>query len=326
MTACRICGNIGGNASFSAREMMFGLRDEFEYIECASCGCLQIAQIPEGMARYYPKEYYSYNEPMAPQQSQLRRFFRRKRLENILGWHNLIGKLYEMKAGRPTYYPWLMSARCKPDSAVADVGCGNGSLLVELRNEGFDHLTGIEPYLAQDLRYGPELTIYRELPAQDAHRPFDLIMLHHSLEHMAEPLSELRLLHGRLRPDRFVLVRIPVKGHAWEHYGTDWVQLDAPRHFYLHTERSLGLLAGAAGFRIERVVYDSSSLQFWGSEQYRKDLPLTDPRSYAKNQAASLFTSDRIRAFERRAAALNRERRGDQACFYLYKPDHAGQG
>lgn len=319
MTACRICDNSAGNGSFIAREMMFGLRDEFEYIECASCGCLQIAAIPERMERFYPHEYYSYNEPIAPPQSNLRRLFRRKRLENNLGRPNLIGKMYEMKAGRPTYYPWLLSARCKPDYTIADVGCGNGSLLIELGNEGFDGLIGIEPFLKQDMQYRATVKIFRELPADLPHQPFDLIMLHHSLEHMPDPLSQLRRLHKLLRPDRFVLIRIPVKGYAWEKYGTNWVQLDAPRHFHIHTETSMRLLADASGFRIERVEYDSHSLQFWGSEQNRRDIPLTDPRSYSVDPAASIFSRDDIREFGQQAAALNRTSRGDQASFFLYK-------
>jgi len=32
------------------REMMYGFRDEFIYIECSECGCLQIAEIPEDIS------------------------------------------------------------------------------------------------------------------------------------------------------------------------------------------------------------------------------------------------------------------------------------
>ncbi len=31
------------------------------------------------------------------------------------------------------------------------------------------------------------------------------------------------------------LIRIPIKTeHIWNLYGVDWVQVDAPRHFYIH--------------------------------------------------------------------------------------------
>ena len=120
-----------------------------------------------------------------------------------------------------------------------------------------------------------------------------------------------------MAPGRFVLIRIPVVSAAWGEYGVDWVQLDAPRHLYLHTEKSLGLLADQAGFRITNVDYDSWSFQFWGSEQYRMDIPLRDPRSYAVDPSRSSFTSAQMSAFQARAEEWNRDRRGDQACFFL---------
>src|SRR5690606_13809129 len=113
-------------------------------------------------------------------------------------------------------------------------------------------------------------------------------------------------------------IRVPVADSwAWRHYGTDWVQLDAPRHLFLHTRRSLDLLAADAGLVVERVADDSGAFQFWGSEQYRRDIPLRDPRSYAVNPRASDFTAAQIREFRRRAADLNARGEGDQASFYL---------
>src|SRR5206468_2718584 len=58
---CRLCGNDAGNRAFVAREMMFGLREAFDYFECAACGCLQIAQVPRDLSKYYPPQYYSFH-------------------------------------------------------------------------------------------------------------------------------------------------------------------------------------------------------------------------------------------------------------------------
>jgi hypothetical protein len=63
--SCRICANTKGNKRHLAREMMFGLRDEFEYVECANCGCLQIKEIPHNLSDYYPEAYYSFQQPAA---------------------------------------------------------------------------------------------------------------------------------------------------------------------------------------------------------------------------------------------------------------------
>lgn len=81
------------------------------------------------------------------------------------------------------------------------------------------------------------------------------------------------------------------------------------------------LIAEQAGFEVQKVVYDSAALQFWGSEQYRQGIPLMDnERSYRQNREGSMFSTEQIAAFDERAAELNREGRGDRAQFFLYKP------
>jgi hypothetical protein len=59
--ACRICRNSDRNRIHRAREMMFGTRDQFDYLECAVCGTIQIREIPD-LSCYYPKDYYSLDE------------------------------------------------------------------------------------------------------------------------------------------------------------------------------------------------------------------------------------------------------------------------
>lgn len=56
---CEICGNTTSNRRFTAREMMFGLRDRFDYREYSACGCLQLIAPPDDYSRFYPSNYYS---------------------------------------------------------------------------------------------------------------------------------------------------------------------------------------------------------------------------------------------------------------------------
>jgi hypothetical protein len=46
---CKICNNQSHNQSFTAKERMLGLNDNFEYFECANCNCIQIIEIPENI-------------------------------------------------------------------------------------------------------------------------------------------------------------------------------------------------------------------------------------------------------------------------------------
>ena len=180
---------------------------------------------------------------------------------------------------------------------------------------GFKNLTGADPFIERDLHF-PGVNIYRKSFAE-LDGIFDLIMLHHSFEHLPDPQEALRQIHRLLAVNGIVLIRIPVVNYAWERYGVNWVQLDPPRHLFLFTERAFRMVAEKAGFAVAKVVYDSGAFQFHGSEQYAMDIPMNDPRSFRGADDASIFTQGQIDDWTRMAAELNDQGRGDQACFYL---------
>lgn len=325
---CRICGNREGNRKHVAREMMMGLREEFEYIECASCGCLQVAEIPANLGKYYPAEnYYSYQDSYAGFRGPLRNFLRRKRAAYAFGRRNPIGFILTRLFGEKEYHHWLKDGEVTFDSSILDVGCGGGELLLNLRSEGFKSLTGIDPYLPRPISYGKGLEIFNCQLSDLRDRQYDFIMLHHSFEHMPEPLAILGELRRLLKPGGRILIRVPLAGTwAWRNYGVNWVALDSPRHLYLHTPQSLRILARRAGLDVVRVEFDSTEFQFWGSEQYLRDIPLSDSRSYLRNPGNSPFTKRDIEAFQARANELNRAQDGDQAGFFLVHSGHPATG
>jgi SAM-dependent methyltransferase len=306
-----------------AREMMFGYRDEFEYIECGRCGCLQIAHPPHDLARYYPESYWDFQLPrMATEKTgPVSAWLRRKRAEYWLTSDlHVVGKLAAMRHVQPRHIGWLRRGGVRNfDSAILDVGCGLGDRLLTLRQEGFTNLTGVDPFVKEDIHYESGVRVFKR-SVHDMEGAFDFITLHHSFEHMPDPLPVLQRLYRLIKPGSTVLIRIPVCGtHAWRTYGVNWVQLDAPRHLFLHSVHSMEILAEQAGLRIQDIVFDSDPLQFWGSEQYAKNIPLLDPRSYEINREGSLFTGEQIQQFRQQAARLNLAADGDQACFYLVR-------
>ncbi|MDW8309867.1 MAG: class I SAM-dependent methyltransferase [Verrucomicrobiales bacterium] len=302
---------------------MFGFRDTFDYVECEHCGCIQICEVPSDLARYYPPGYGAH-EPRPftdthARQPAWKRWLKERLTEHALGRRNPLGALLALRF-RPGLPYWVArrSLSLRLDSPILEVGAGAGDKLLELRRCGFRRLLGVDPFIAGPIEYEGGVRILRgDLDAVDG--SFDFIMLHHAFEHMPEPRASLRALRARLRPGGWVLIRIPVAGsHAWKRYGSNWVQLDAPRHLFLHTPRSLELLAAEAGLRIAEVFYDSRAFQFWGSEQYRRDIPLHDPRSPFRNpEGQTLFSREQMAAWAREAEALNARGEGDQACFYL---------
>jgi SAM-dependent methyltransferase len=202
---------------------------------------------------------------------------------------------------------------------ILDIGCGAGLLLQSLHALGFQNLMGVDPLIGSDIEHESGLRISKR-PLEEMDGVWDIVMFHHSFEHLPDPEAELQSVYRLLDDDGCCLIRIPtVSSFAWQHYAIHWVQLDVPRHFYLHSTGSMKMLADRAGFDVVDIRYDSTAFQFWGSEQILRGIALHDERSYAVNPRESIFSKQALATWAERAEELNRMRQGDQAVFYLRK-------
>jgi SAM-dependent methyltransferase len=321
---CLICDNTENNQIYHVKEMMFGLRDVFVYFQCGRCSCLQIAQVPPDMSIYYPNGYYSFRtRDEHPIVRKAANVIRRCRDSYTLSQSGMLGRLLSaVMPGDTSIVPLLRSmadTEITKYSKILDVGCGSGLLAYSLRNMGFERVMGIDTYIDADINYENGLTVAKRSLAEVGER-WNLIMFHHSFEHISDPMTTLGFVSHLLTPGGICIIRIPtVSSYAWEYYRTNWVQLDAPRHFFLYSIESIRLLASKVGMAVERVVYDSTDFQFWGSEQYVRDIPLQSAHSYINSPSTSIFSVGQIRAFQRRARELNAQAQGDSAAFYLRK-------
>jgi len=321
MPACRICHHTENHQPHRFTEMMFGTGRMFDYFACGHCGCIQIATIPDDPAALYPAGYYSFKAPRRLADGRIKAFCKRLRARSRVGPQSPLAVLVGWVYRPPVYFGWLQTAGVGLADPILDVGCGSGELLVRLAKDGFTQLTGIDPHLPEDRIYPNGVRLAKQDLAQ-ARGGYRLIMLHHCFEHMADPQAALGHLARLLAPGGRVLIRLPLAdSFAWRHYGPCWVQIDAPRHFFLHTVASIKLLAGRSGFAVDKIVYDSDEFQFWGSEQVKMGIALTDPRSFASGKNPGLFPRGQLRSFKRQARRLNRSGQGDQACFYLVRSD-----
>ena len=277
---CPVCMTVSRNKTFVAREMMFGLRDEFLYAECSHCGCVWLVDCPPELSRYYPADYYPAPPAMAAA-TGLRARLWHQRARSCLLDRGLFGRLLAMTFGRPTagifgrpdYYVWLKRAGVTFSSSILDVGCGGGALLMRLYNDGFSNLTGVDPFIEKSVRYASGFSILKQ-SLYEVEGQFDLIMLHHTFEHVPDPAEVLQHVSTLLRSDRYAVIRIPVaSSFAYRKYGANWGQLDAPRHLFLHSFESVRILAEQAGLRVAEVLCDSDEFQFWASEQYHERYP-----------------------------------------------------
>jgi SAM-dependent methyltransferase len=286
--------------------MMFGTRERFDYLECVDCGSLELLDAPADLSPFYPPDYYSFTPLPADQRKGRLHAARGLRVRIALRSRRFASITY--RNGEPSWLRWFRGLGL-PQS-VLDVGCGSGQLLLNLRQEGFSCLTGCDPYLENEPDNG-ELRLVKADPGE-LEDSFEVVMAHHSFEHMPDPHRAMRTLR-RLALKRIV-ISVPVPGFAWREYGVNWRALDPPRHLHILSPEGMRRVAEAHDLRITDWYCDSGPIQFWLSEQYAAD---RYPLYHSMGPSYDALESEQRANYARRARELNEAGDGDTAVFVL---------
>lgn len=293
---------------------MYGTREEFDYVECSSCECLQIRVVPENLTQYYPDGYSGYLPPKDSDYKGISGFFKKARYKSATIEKTVFGWLVSAIAP-PKKYTLLSRFNLTTNSAILDVGCGFGRYLYPLYSFGMKNVLGVDPFV-EPITYPNGYRVEQKYIG-DVAGQWDLILYNHAFEHVPDPLNNLVAVEKLLKPDGHCVIRIPtVSSFAWQHYREHWVQLDAPRHLFIHSQKSMQLLAEKANLVLKEIVYDSAGFQFSLSEKYRAGYGM-----YEKEPNPKSYLSKKITDFrnQRRAKQLNRIGQGDQAAFVLVR-------
>ena len=203
MKECTVCGSTDFSL-VHAKERMYGLNDLFEYAECNFCKCLFLLNTPEDLGKYYADNYYSFGKyKRSGAIAKALKRFRYKAFQRGISLRP------------PNYFDWLSKLNVNENSKIADVGCGNGQLLAEFSYCGFRSLHGYDPFLkAKEDFNGFSL---RKIDFFDITERYDLVMFHHSFEHIPDPVRCFAKLVEVLNPGGEALIRVPVTdGKVWE--------------------------------------------------------------------------------------------------------------
>jgi 2-polyprenyl-3-methyl-5-hydroxy-6-metoxy-1,4-benzoquinol methylase len=249
--ACPICGGPLRATGVSAGDRL-GPGGPFRVLECPACrlGVTDPQLTPEELAPYYEDAYYEdYYEHSGPERppSLLQRLRDANRSRSAA-----------RRSRRP---PFGMEG--VPPGRVLDVGCGAGDLLASFAERGWKTY-GIDPGAPAAAAAARRGAIALQGTLADrpfADQNFDLITMSHSLEHIADPLVDVRLAAARLVPGGLLAIEVP-NWDCWQRrlYGKYWAPLELPRHQEHFSPQALRRLGAAARLDVREVGTSSSPI------------------------------------------------------------------
>ena len=147
---------------------------------------------------------------------------------------------------------------------VLDIGCASGAVGEQLLGMGFEEVWGVEIDDTAARRAEGRLTrvLRAAFPCVEANegRPFDVVVMADSLEHLADPWGALGVVRDLLAPGGYLVLSLPNVSHysvlmeqflgRWE-YGSAGL-LDRTHLRFFTPESAVGILVDK-GFIVERV-------------------------------------------------------------------------
>ena len=303
-------------------EMMHGQEGPFEYAVCDSCGSTYQTHKLQDYSRFYTTSYYSFKFQKPTTLAQrLRQVKRRLRNRYYYFGEGLLGRALAYIRPCPVNH-LSRHVTLRRNMSILEVGCGNGELLHEIADMGVRRTVGIDPFVSDHTRYdsGAEIfksTIY-ELSRHIPNEKFDLVLFNHALEHSLTPIQDLQEAVKFLKPSGKILIRIPLSdSDISKNYGPHWWSLDAPRHIYLFSIKSMQLVAKKCGLEVIHIHFEGTIDDYIASEQHRNGTPLLSDRSYVVTNDYSAFTAGQLQNFEVLIAEQNKKGTAALAGFLL---------
>jgi SAM-dependent methyltransferase len=225
-----LCGGKTALALSDVRDP--NTRQRFSIVRCHACELGLTAPAPDTLESYYDGRYYGGRHWIT------RRYCAWRRMR-VIG----------------------LSSPGKAPGVLVDIGCGDGSFLLEARRLGW-RVVGTEINARIPAK---GLEIWGTIDELRAAGPFDCITLWHCLEHLRDPLSGLRQFRELLKPDGTLIVAVPnARGAQARLFGRHWLHLDVPRHLHHFGPQSLQQALSLSGFKLREIWHHEAEYDVFG--------------------------------------------------------------
>ncbi len=228
--SCSIPCNICGTGMVEEISLKDRKGDYLRTVICLSCGLIwSDPRPPEGEIRdYYSCDYRQ--EYKGVYQPELKHIYRDAR--NALQRYDFLSEILDK------------------NSVILDIGSGAGVFVYALRKMGFN-AAGLEPnegyakYAVDELRVPVQVGFIQDI--EDSTK-YDLITLHHVLEHLYDPLGILRKAAALLKDDGFLAIEVPNA----ENLTQDPKNRYHSAHLYTFNPETLEHIGQKAGFKVHK--------------------------------------------------------------------------
>lgn len=255
-TSCGICGSDVSEPVLTGVDREHDLAGTFSVTRCARCSHHRLNPRPADseLDKLYPDEY----RPFSNQPARRRR--------------RLVGDMRGRLSDVVNFGSWRIATT---EGRLLEVGCGSGALLERFSDQGWTAV-GIEPSVAASSAARERglnvLTGIDEMVDDFEAESFDLIHAFMVIEHTPDPVRSLRRLRRVARDDSRLRVSVPNFGHrSRRRFGDCWYALQLPRHYQHFTPESMRSAMEQAGWRIERIWFQPTNADVWGSISIQRD-------------------------------------------------------
>lgn len=266
--SCPICKHKKYEFLFSARDKNHKVKGLFNLVKCEKCGLIFLNPQPTSkeLEKYYPSsKYYSLDKISKDSFTVKLRIF----LYDL--YYNKENKNYLLKALFSPAKIFIRGIKLSKGKKLLDIGSGSGQFLYEAKQLGMD-VYGVEPgNFDKKTAISENLNIKKGFLHQAKYKSnfFDVITMHHVLEHVDNPDKFLKEVRRILKKGGTLIIGVPnTHSLAFKIFGRNWYQLDVPRHLLNYSDKLLKKYLEKSGFKVEKVIYNSRAGQFFISAFY----------------------------------------------------------
>ena len=303
---CYLCNSPGSALYKELQDRVHGVPGRWSFRRCTNENCEFVWLDPMPKADEIWKLYQSYHthglndhERSLASPSYLTEPLKRNILGVFFGYNEFKGNILMQWLARflnlnPSRKERIgrtfMWARGEWRGRVLDIGCGNGKLLYILKLLGWD-CTGYEPdpVSAKIAQEHYKINMYQNdlQEIHDKEKPFDLITSSHVIEHLLDPVQNLKQYNDLLRPGGKIIIATPnINSLASSWFKKSWYPLEPPRHLYLFNKKTLTQCLEKAGF--ENITVKTSAADFkpiWRRSTIIKKHNKMIPEAYTGRQS-----------------------------------------